>query len=68
MKVVVKVVGREPKEVEVSGDRVKVKELMHELGLLSEEYIVMRSGKVLTDEDDVFDGDELVFVPVVSGG
>lgn len=68
MKVVVRIVGREVKEVEVGGSSVKVKELMRVLGLISVEYIVMRAGKVLTDEDEVLDGEELTLIPVVSGG
>ena len=68
MKVKVRVVGKDPEVIELSGGRRRVSELLHELGLLSEEYIVMRGGKVLTDDDEVVDGDEVVLVPVVSGG
>ncbi len=68
MRVKVRVVGRDPEVIELKGDKMKVSDLLRELGLLSEEYIVMRSGKVLTEEDEVVDGDEVVLIPVVSGG
>ena len=68
MRVKVRVVGRDHEVIELSGNEVKVSDLLRKLGLLSEEYIVMRGGKVLTEEDEVVDGDEVVLVPVVSGG
>jgi len=68
VKVKVRVVGKDPEVIELSGYERKVSELLRELGLLSEEYIVMRDGKVLTEDDEVVDGDEVVLVPVVSGG
>ena len=68
MKVKVRVVGKDPEVIELSGYKRKISELLRELGLLGEEYIVMRGGKVLTEEDEVVDGDEVVLVPVVSGG
>ncbi|RLG83953.1 MAG: thiamine biosynthesis protein ThiS [Thermoprotei archaeon] len=49
-------------------NRVKVKELFKILGLLSEEYIVVKNGRILTEEDEIVDGDEVVLYPVVSGG
>ncbi len=68
LRIKIRVVGKEPKVVELGGDRKKVSEMLRELGLLSEEYIVMKGRRVLTDEDVVADGDEVVLVPVVSGG
>ena len=53
---------------EVNVKKVKVKELLSMLGLLSEEYIVVKGNEVITDEDEVVDGDEIVLYPVVSGG
>ena len=68
MRVTVRVVGGEAKDVEIVGAGRKVKDVIRDLGLLTEEYIVMRGSRVLTDEDEVCDGDELVLIPVVSGG
>ena len=68
LRIKIRVVGKEPKVVELGGNRKKVSEMLRDLGLLSEEYIVMRGGRVLTDDDVVADGDEVVLVPVVSGG
>ena len=40
MRVKVRVVGRDPEVIELKGDKMKVSDLLRELGLLSEEYIV----------------------------
>ena len=52
----------------IDKDQIKVKDLLALLGLSSEEYVVARNGVVVTDEDIVVDGDEVLMYPVVSGG
>ncbi|NOZ89564.1 MAG: MoaD/ThiS family protein, partial [Crenarchaeota archaeon] len=36
--------------------------------LLSGEYVVARGGRVVAEDEEVSDGDELLLYPVVSGG
>ncbi|MEM2010051.1 MAG: MoaD/ThiS family protein [Thermosphaera sp.] len=57
---------KEPRSLNVS--RAKVKEILGILGLNSNEHVVLRNNEVLTDEDDVFDGDVLTIFTVKSGG
>ncbi|KSW12633.1 thiamine biosynthesis protein ThiS [Pyrodictium occultum] len=45
-----------------------VGDVLRELGLLSNEYVVARRGRVVTEDEHVEDGDELILYPVVSGG
>ena len=59
--------GREFR-VECEGSEVKVKDILKKLRLSSEEYVIVKSGNVITEEDYVSDGDELILYPVVSGG
>ena len=54
------------KEVDVDG--ITVGELLKKLGLLVEEYVVVKNNQVVTEDDIVCDGDEIVLYPVVSGG
>ena len=58
-----------------SGERVveyrpgmRVVDVLRSLGLLSNEYVVTRGGRVVAEDEPVRDGDELVLYPVVSGG
>ena len=46
----------------------RVVDVLRELGLLSNEYVVARNGRVVAEDEPVDDGDELVLYPVVSGG
>jgi len=54
------------REIDVS--RIKVKDLIKELGLSIEGYITVKKGLVITEEDVVENGDEIILYPVVSGG
>ncbi len=54
------------KEVDVR--KIRIKELLEKLGILIEEYVVVKNGEVTTEDDIVEDGDEIVLYPVVSGG
>ncbi len=66
MKVRVRVLGGEEKEVEMSGKTVA--DLLKTLGYASDEYVVTREGKILTEDDEIKEGDSLILVPVISGG
>jgi sulfur carrier protein len=45
-----------------------IREILGSLGLLSNEYVVAKNGKIVTEDEEVGDGDEIVLYPVVSGG
>jgi len=66
VKVRVRVLGGEEKEVEMSGKTVA--DLLKTLGYASDEYVVTREGKILTEDDEIKEGDSLILVPVISGG
>lgn len=55
-------------KVEISREKIKVKELLEHLGLSISENLVLRRGAILTEEDEVVDGDEVVIYTVKSGG
>ncbi len=67
MTIRVKILGRGTYEVEYH-DGMKVLDVLKKLGLLSTEYVVVRKGEVLIEDEKVNDGDELVLYAVVSGG
>ena len=63
-----KVILRNPRrEVEVSGQR-RVKELLHELGILPSTVLVIRRNELLTSDAVVGEEDVLEVRAVISGG
>ena len=63
-----KVVLRNPRrEVELSGIK-RVGDLFRRLDLVSESYLAIRSGELVTGEDPVDDDDVIELRPVISGG
>jgi sulfur carrier protein ThiS len=67
MPVKVNVTGEgEPRIVEVS--RIRVKDLLAKLGLNPTEYVVLKDGEILVDDDEVVDGEALTVFTVKSGG
>lgn len=65
----VKVILRHPerREVAVEGRR-RVGELLHELGLQPEAYLVIRENRLLTRDVQLEDADVIEVRPVISGG
>ncbi len=61
-----RILGGEEKEVDVEGKTVL--DVLRALNLPSDEYVVTRGGKILTEDEEVREGDVLVVVPVISGG
>ena len=45
-----------------------VRELLAKIGLSGEEVVVLKNGLILTEEDPLEDGDEVVVYVVKSGG
>ncbi len=66
MKIRWRILGGEWKEVETGAKTMK--ELMVELSLSPEEYLPSIGGKLVTEDYEIREGDEIQFVPVVSGG
>ncbi len=61
-----RVLGEEWQEVETNAKTVG--EFMQEQGLSIEEYLPSIGGKLVTEDEEIREGIELTFVPVVSGG
>ena len=60
---------RVPGEGERMVERVSsVRELLAKIGLSGEEVVVLKNGLILTEEDPLEDGDEVVVYVVKSGG
>lgn len=63
-----KVVLRNPRrELELEGIR-RVSDLYRRLELVSESYLTIRQGELLTSDDPVADEDVIELRPVISGG
>lgn len=63
-----KVILRNPRrEVELAGVR-RVSDLFKRLELVSESYLAIRRGELLTSEEMVADEDVIELRPVISGG
>ena len=62
-----RILGNGEKEVAYR-EGIRVIDVLRELGLLENEYVVVRRGKVVAEDEELADGDELVLYPVVSGG
>jgi sulfur carrier protein len=63
-----KVVLRNPRrELELDGVR-RVGDVFKRLELISESYLVIRQGELLTTDDTVTDDDVIELRPVISGG
>ena len=61
------ILGSGVREVEVA-EGARVADVLRAAGLLSTEYVVVKGGRVVAEDEPVADGDELVLYPVVSGG
>ena len=59
---------RQPvKEIELSGPK-RVRELLKELRLMPEAYLVIRNDDLVTDDEVIKDSDTIEIRPVISGG
>jgi len=59
-------IGKEIKEIDKGLKRVI--DIFKELNLNPEEYLVIRDGKVLTEDEEVKGDDEIELIRVISGG
>jgi len=67
--VIIRIVGGSKEwKISLGQERIRVKELLEKIGLLSNEYVVVKNGQVVSEEETVSDDDEIVLYPVVSGG
>ena len=55
------------RQVEMKGPK-RVKELLRDLNLLSEAYLVIRADELVTEDEILKDSDEVEIRPVISGG
>jgi len=63
------ILGPEKSSLKVSVEnRARVGDILRKLGLVVTEYVVLRNGVVVTEEDEVASGDKLILYPAKSGG
>ena len=67
LKIKVEIVGRERVELSVKKG-VTVEEVMKMLGLNPVEYVAIKDGSVVPEEEEIREASDLKLVPVVSGG
>jgi sulfur carrier protein len=53
--------------VEVKGPK-KVKDLLRELNLVVEAHLVIKGDDLVTEDETLYDGDQIEIRPVISGG
>lgn len=68
MAVIVRMVDGSKEWVLEDASGKRIGEVLKSLGLNTEEYIVVRNGRVVTIDEEVSNGDEIILYPVVSGG
>lgn len=66
-KVTVEIEGRESVEVEVEGEA-SVRDIEERVGLNPVEYVAIRDGKVIPEDEAIRGEARIRLVPVVSGG
>ncbi len=54
--------------IELEVKEISVREILSKLGLTLSEHIVLKNGEVITEDDVVEDGSEVVIFTVKSGG
>ncbi len=64
----VTIIGPVKSVKEVEGSKMKVSELLKKLGLLSSEYVVLKNNVIVSEDDIVNEGDNIIVYPVKSGG
>ena len=64
----VSIIGPIKSVKEVEGSKMKVSELLKKLGLLSSEYVVLKNNVIVSEDDIVNEGDNIIVYPVKSGG
>jgi sulfur carrier protein ThiS len=57
---------REKRNLEVEGN--SVAEVISKLSLLREQYVFIKNGKIICEDESLSDGDTLELFPVASGG
>lgn len=55
------------REIDIKGPK-RVKELLRDLNLVVEAHLVIRGDDVVTEDELLYDGDQIEIRPVISGG
>ncbi len=63
----VRILGGPTREVDYR-EGMKVIDVLRSIGVMSSEYVVVKNGRIVAEDEPIEDGDELVLYPVVSGG
>lgn len=59
--------GHPTRDIEITGPK-RVRELLKELQLIPEAYLVIRNNDLVTDDEVLKDSDTIEIRPVISGG
>ncbi len=58
----------ENRELEIQKLRIRIRDLLKELGLSREEAVVLKNGRVVLEDEIAQDGDNIEVLRAVSGG
>jgi len=61
-------IEREGQEKEIEFEGKTVKDLLDFLGLPSSEHVIIKNGKVVSEDEEIEEGDYIKIIDVVSGG
>ncbi len=61
-------IEREDKEYEIEFNGKTVKDLLEYLNLPVSEFVIMKNGEIVTEDEELKDGDYIKIIDVVSGG
>ncbi|NPA99730.1 MAG: MoaD/ThiS family protein [Crenarchaeota archaeon] len=67
-RVKVKIVDTDQEWIIEVSNPTSIREVLERIGLSPEEYVVSRNGEVVSEDEQVSDGDTIILYPVVSGG
>ncbi len=68
VRVRVKIIDTDQEWLVEAENGAKIRDVLEKLDLNPEEYIVSRNGEVVSEDEEVGEGDLIIFYPVVSGG
>ncbi len=68
VRIKVKIIDTDQEWLVEAENGAKIRDVLEKLDLNPEEYIVSRNGEVVSEDEEVGEGDLIILYPVVSGG
>ena len=56
------------KTIEINENNLPVKNVLLKLDLHSESYLIVKNGELITEEELLYDGDQIKLIAAISGG